>query len=129
MRSRFYRRNGTPYPNTPEGLHEWARDFENINIKRVAQDTLLNGIRVSTIWLGLNHRYDGGRPLIFESMSFVPQHTKAEIWGKTFEWIEEPIGEQLRYATEEEAILGHKMLVKKFKTYKSADQLMTEIKK
>jgi hypothetical protein len=52
---------------------------------------------VSTVWLGLDHSFGGGPPLIFESMVFgggLDQH-------------------QWRYATEAEARTGHESLVEK----------------
>lgn len=94
---------------------EWARDMQNPDIQRVASTTLSNGVCVSTVWLGLDHRFGlTGRPLIFETMLFLPT-------GDT-------IGEQWRYSTEEEAVRGHKTLVKKWSKFKNATQLLDEIR-
>ncbi|WP_051768206.1 hypothetical protein [Sphingobium sp. DC-2] len=47
---------------------EWAAFFETAD-RRVAQDTLANGITVSTVFLGIDHRILGdGPPLLFETM-------------------------------------------------------------
>ena len=109
---------------------QWARDFGNYDKKRVALDKLPNGVEVSTVWLGLDHNYGyNHRPLIFETMLFVPQKSE---WvapsGHVFKHDKEQIGDQWRYSTEEEALRGHKMLVKKWKAFKSADQVLESLK-
>lgn len=98
MRKRpmYYRRDGTPY----SGTMEWAEDFEKSD-RRVAKDVLADGKVVSTVFLGLDHNWGGGKPLIFETMVF------SEIGGEEVD-IE-------RYSTEEEAVEGHKKMVKKWK--------------
>jgi hypothetical protein len=124
-----FRRDGTPYPEGDAGLFEWAHDMENRELRRVALDKLANGVEISTVWLGLNHRYGVGRPLIFETMLFVPQKKVYYIMGRRHEFDREEIGEQWRYSTEEEAVLGHKMLVKKWKLFKTAEQVLSETPK
>ena len=95
--SRYYQRNGEPYPNDDVLL--WAKDFENIEKKRVARNEK-NGIVVSTVWMGLDHRFgDEGKPLIFESMVFNDEGDEQV---------------QERYSTEQESIEGHKKLVNKY---------------
>lgn len=46
----------------------WAKNFDNPN-RSLKQDTI-NGMRVSTVFLGLNHEYGEGRPKWFETMIF-----------------------------------------------------------
>jgi hypothetical protein len=122
----WYRRDGTPYPEGIPGIIEASKDLKPEN-QRVAFDKLDNGVEVSTVWLGLDHNWvEGRRPLIFETMLFVPQYKRTVINGKVWESDKESIGEQWRYATEEEAIRGHKMLVKKWKQFKTADQVLGE---
>ena len=96
-----YKRNGDPYPEGEEGLLEWGKDFSNPEIKVVKQETLKNGKWVSTIWLGINHQFGLGKPLIFETMVF-PEEGK---FGSL---------DCQRYFTEEEAIKGHEEMVKKY---------------
>ena len=48
--------------------------------------------RVSTVFLGLNHQFGDGPPLIFETMIFSPGPLDQECW---------------RYSTESEALVGH----------------------
>ena len=74
----FYRRDGTPYPEGSEGRLEWCRDFQNR--EPVGYDVLPNGIRVSTVWLGINHNFLGGRPLIFETMLFFGDDSIGDMW-------------------------------------------------
>jgi hypothetical protein len=62
--------------------------------KRVAEDVfVMDGepVRVSTVWLGLDHNWMGGRLLIFETMIFGGSHDLCA-------W---------RYTTEDEAKEGH----------------------
>lgn len=57
---------------------------------RVGED-VVDGVTVSTVWMGIDHGFADGRPVIFESMIFGGDHDQ----------------EQMRYCTEEEAIKGH----------------------
>lgn len=52
-------------------LQTWAEQFEYEN-RRVAE-TFVNDVRVSTVFLGLDHGF-GGRPLLFETMIFGGPH-------------------------------------------------------
>jgi hypothetical protein len=70
-------------------LIEWARWFET-HSRHVAND-LIGGIRVSTVFLGLNHAFRSTRPLWFETMIFGGEHD----------------GYQDRYETWEQAEAGH----------------------
>lgn len=62
--SRYYDKDGSPLT-----LHEWSSKYTN-EYKRVAQTNVAGKYNVSTIWLGLDHRYGEGAPLIFETMVF-----------------------------------------------------------
>jgi hypothetical protein len=53
-------------------LMEWARWFETSD-RRVAHDEI-GDVRVSTVFLGLNHRFGPGSPLLFETMIFGGPH-------------------------------------------------------
>jgi hypothetical protein len=59
----------------------------------------VNGHDVSTVWLGINHSYWGGPPLIFETMVFC--HFDHEC-----DWLHE----QCRYSTKEQALRGHAVM-------------------
>jgi hypothetical protein len=111
----YFRRDGSPYPVGMAGTLAWAEDFANLKIRRVAHEELSNGVLVSTIWLGLDQNFGfNNRPLIFETMVFYKNCADLDCW---------------RYSTEEEAVRGHKTMVKRWRTYKTADDILTEIKK
>jgi len=83
--SEYYDRKGRPMT-----MEQWCDSFSEKRDKRVAFDKL-DGADVSTVWLGLNHQYGDGPPLIFETMVFggpLDQECK-------------------RYSTEEQALAGH----------------------
>lgn len=78
----------------PLELMEWAIKMNDAEYKRVAR-TELGDVLVSTVWLGLDHSFGMGLPLIFETMIFGGPHD---------EW-------QDRYSTEVEALAGHERVV------------------
>ncbi len=82
-------------------LMEWARIFEDPEYKRVAETTLPDGTWVSTVWLGLDHQYGDGPPLIFETMVFQDKDNLDE-------------RDQERYSTEAEALAGHEAMVERW---------------
>ena len=97
MRSRYYARDGSPIT-----LDEWVTlSGKAEDIRRVARDVLPSGLVVSTVWLGLDHAYDGGPPLIFETMVFSSESEFAEL-------------DMLRYQSEAEAIAGHAAMVQRW---------------
>jgi len=72
-------------------LLEWAVWFKTAD-RHVAEDYLVRDVRVSTVFLGLDHRFYGdGPPLLFETMIFGGPHD----------------GYQRRYATWDDAERGH----------------------
>lgn len=71
-------------------LYEWARWFETAN-RHVGVDEIGN-VRVSTVFLGLNHQWGRGPPLLYETM----------IFGGPLD------GEMWRYTRWDEAETGHK---------------------
>lgn len=87
--------DGTPY----KGVLEWARDFETVD-RKVGKTKLPSGETVSTVWLGLNHQFGDGPPLIFETMAFSAA-------GEEFA--------MERYSTLEEARAGHDAMVEKWR--------------
>ena len=78
------------------GRDEWMKLFEDIEYRRVALYEEGN-YTVSTVWLGLDHSFGEGKPLIFETLV---------IRGADYE------GEVMyRATTEEEALDQHAMVV------------------
>lgn len=76
----------------PDRMVQWGENHEQH--RRVAE-TQVGDVCVSTIWLGLDHNYFGGRPLLFETMTFIDG---------------EP-GDQWRYSTWGEAEASHMEIV------------------
>lgn len=74
-----------------EDIIEWSKYMQDFTNKRVAE-TKKGGITVSTVFLGLDHNWGSGPPLLFETMIFGGQYDQ----------------EQWRYSTWEEAEEGHK---------------------
>lgn len=69
---------------------QWCLLFEDKEYCRLAFDEI-DGATVSTVWLGMNHSYGDGPPLIFETMVFGGELGQ----------------EQWRYSTEQAALAGH----------------------
>ena len=84
--SDYYDRAGSPIT-----MEEWAGSFGDNTVAL----TELDDVTVSTVWLGLNHNFGDGPPLIFETMIFGGQHDEF----------------QERYSTEAEALAGHEIAV------------------
>ena len=94
-------------------VRAWGRWMETA--ARHIGDTTINGFRVSTVFLGLDHQFRGGPPLIFETMVF-------------------PGGTCDRYSTWEEAEAGHRAMIERVKAgeFDLEDQIETleaELKK
>lgn len=63
----FYRLEGhTPVP--VNSIMEWAEWLEKAD-RKVAHNTI-NGVEVSTAFLGIDHAFSSDRPLLFETMIF-----------------------------------------------------------
>lgn len=104
----------------PINLRTWCRLTENGDYRRVATTVLPNGYRVSTVWLGLNHRFGAlGPPLIFETMVFPPPYAAATTKEERLKSWEDL--DMDRYSTEQEAKEGHKRMVEKWKNEKPYD--------
>ena len=84
-----------PVPCTVEEWGEMHRGNRS-----VARTTQPDGRRVSTVFLGLDHRWgDEGPPILFESMVFGPDDMNEQ--------------DMDRYCTWEEAAEGHRRMVEK----------------
>jgi len=87
----------------------WARWFQYIENRRMARTDISDRCHVSTVFLGLDHNFSGGEPLLFETMVFGG-----------------PInGEIARYCTYAEAERGHAdMAVQAQKAVAQIDAMM-----
>lgn len=88
-----YDLNDKPYEGDTESImFQWAKDFENIENRRVGLDTVGNKT-ISTVWLGTNHAFSpDSPPLIYET----------GVCGPDGDW-----DIITRYSTREQAIKGH----------------------
>lgn len=96
-------------------LRRWTELMEDDEYRRVGHTLVAARWEVSTVWLGLDHNFWGGLPLIFETMVFDADG---------------PTGrddlEMERYSTEEQAQEGHERMVQLVMTLESADGRDTE---
>ena len=84
-------------PVKANSIQEYV-DWEEANpTKRIVkQENLTKKIRVSTVFLGLDHAWNGATPLLWETMIFGGKHDDY----------------QERYTSYEDAVEGHKRAVK-----------------
>ena len=94
--------------NTRDEILEWARWFEEAN-RVVACTHLIDGSRVSTVFLGLNHGWGDGPPMIFETALFSSETIYSPILKREVQECEIVA----RYATWGEAEAGHMEWVEK----------------
>ena len=94
--SQLYDRQGNPLE-----LLEWGRLLKKEEMRRVRETTLPNGKWISTVWIGLDHSFGPGPPLIFETMVFSKLAGEGGLDSE-------------RYSTEEQAIAGHEAMVEKW---------------
>ena len=81
-------------PIPVKNVIDWARYYETSN--RKVNDTILpDGIHISTVFLGIDHNFGGGKPLLFETMIFGGEHDNY----------------QERYSTWNEAEKGHEKAI------------------
>jgi len=80
-------------------VDEWTELFSDKQYQIIQQDKIGNNF-ISTVWLGLNHSWNGGGIKIFETMVF-----------NDSEEIEQDME---RYETEAEAIRGHERFLEKY---------------
>lgn len=79
----------------PTDVMTWANWFSDPAKRKVALTNITNDVFVSTVFLGLDHRFgQQGPPILFETMSF----------GTNYEY-------QRRYSTWQEALDGHDEVV------------------
>lgn len=87
-RPTHYHRDGTPIIDNElmPAFMQSALLFETED-RRVGNTKTLYGERLSTVFLGLDHSFGGGRPLIFETMLFAPDrvHPSRESMERSIE--------------------------------------------
>lgn len=65
-------------------LIEWGTWFETPDSRRVAQ-TSIDGVNVLTVFLGFDHQFGEGAPLLFETMIFGGKHNEYQDRCSTWE--------------------------------------------
>ncbi len=99
----------------PISLMEWCKLFEDREYAIVGcleEDRDGEHLLISTVWLGLNHNWGPGKPLIFETMIF---------GGPYNEW-------QMRWSTEEDALKGHEAVVWAYRENLSPDEAIDHLR-
>lgn len=108
----WYDKKGKPLTSAHIGSDKWLKEMRKVEslltdweYKKVAWNKLWWGGHISTVWLGLDHSFSlqPRRPIIFETMIFKPGGE----FGRTSVEME-------RYATEEEALAGHRRLYRQW---------------
>ena len=97
---------GPNHEHIPARTLEWARWYETAD-RRVAL-TRTDHYEISTVFLGLDHSWSGGPPVLYETMVF-PLNVVSIKTGKR-SMLEEDMD---RYCTWEEAEAGHAEMVRK----------------
>jgi hypothetical protein len=87
-----------------QNFTQWAKWLKTAD--RKVDRTQVGECEVSTVFLGLDHNWGGGAPLLFETMVFgAPLLFETMVFGGEYDQ------EQWRYSTWEEAEEGHKRVV------------------
>lgn len=86
---------------TPVSCEDWAKWFElaTIDRSRVVRQEHIGPFYVSTVFLGIDHRFMGeGPPIVFETMVFDMRVPGGRMGDEVAQW---------RYCTYDEAERGH----------------------
>ena len=76
---------------------KWGQWFQIAD--RCVARTMVEGIRISTVFLGLDHSFGEGQPMLFETLVF-----------------DGPLDDEMdRYLTWDEAVAGHAAIVERVK--------------
>lgn len=98
-------------PVEVNSMEEWSVWFSKAD-RRVAYTELGHGFNVSTVFLGLDHSFGSGPPLLFETMGFNDYGDTSDIFD--------------RYSTWEEAECGHIDAVEKMMADLAAKGIQTK---
>tara|TARA_R110000868_G_scaffold15894_5_gene72024 strand:- start:1441 stop:1746 length:306 start_codon:yes stop_codon:yes gene_type:complete len=90
----WYRLDENNKPIACESVLEYHAWEERNEIRRIVKQENIGDIKISTVFLGLDHAYDG-EPLLWETMVFGGEHDQF----------------QERYSSYEDAVIGHKETV------------------
>ena len=79
-------------------LMEWASWFETIGNRRIKLTKFSKNIKISTVFLGIDHNFYGGEPVLFETMIFGGDRDE----------------ECIRYSSVDDSLKRHDKIVKEF---------------
>lgn len=93
-------------------LRQWV-ELRNITDYIIVAKTEVGDLEVSTVWLGIDHSFLGGPPIIFETMIFQREAKTFPPDAQLFPGMEyhEALDEMWRYSTETDALNGHQATV------------------
>lgn len=97
-------------------LMQWAKWFEMSRKDESFRvgETVIGELRISTVFLGLDHRFlSDGPPIVFETMVFQETAEEREHCGEVFDDCMQ------RYCTYEEAERGHEAIVDSLRALES----------
>ena len=88
--------DGDGNPKPERSLLKWAMWLEHSHLSkgkdnRIVQQDRVGGVSISTVFLGLDHNFDDGPPVLWETMVFGGEHNQY----------------QRRYASRDDAVIGH----------------------
>ena len=88
----------------------WMMDFDNH--RRVAED-FTRFHRISTVFLGFDHGWGKGPPILFETMVFEREAAIKETFGRLMP-VHDDV-EQWRYASWDDAVTGHAAILSRYR--------------
>ena len=106
-RPMWYDRLLRPIPTSDLKRAMQARESKQVG------GTQIGNIFVSTVFLGLDHSFGSGPPVLFETMIFGPARDGRD-YPEAYEV--DGLEEMYRYCTEPEAIMGHCIVVARLRT-------------
>lgn len=92
----------------------WAQWFESAD--RVVAKTTIEGFEISTVFLGIDHNWNGGPPILFETMVF-SDYGEISLTQPTTR----------RYYTWDEAIRGHLEVEELIREWATKKQIFEEV--
>lgn len=83
---------------------EWGKSFEKgvDSKKHRVNETFINKVRISTVFLGIDHQWGDGPPLIYETMVFGGKHDEYQNRCSNWEQAEKMHDEAVRMVKSDE---------------------------
>lgn len=88
-------KNGKPKPE--KDILKWAKWFQSPG-NRIVEHTHIGDVMISTVFMGLDHSFGSGKPVLWETMIFGSKHKALKDY-------------QVRYTAISNARKGHKYAV------------------